>query len=361
MILQRYIFKELLVVFVIAFAVLITVCTVGLVFNMFRATEGVTLSFIFEALPVAFSYMSPWALLVAATLTSTMVYGRLASDNEIDAMRSSGIHMGRIVAPALLFGIVVLVCSFLTHNELTPWAHYARRSLAEETILTLLHNPPPGRQVSIKIGKRASLSYEDARDGLLIKPFVSLFNEQGLLEKEFWGSEGRIAILSDREIQITIRDANLQLWTLDEKGELRQGGGGSLGKETQIPVQLEDPTERPKTADDMGGLELVGAWARSEGGRRKGFYTELHLRFAQSIGPVCLIFLGVPIGITVRKGTKLSGLGQAIPPLLGYFALLFVGQSLANRNLVAPEVGAYGPDAVVLVAAAVLWFRVFRT
>lgn len=361
MILQKYIFRELLVVFVIAFAILITVCTVGLIFNMFRATEGVTLSFIFEALPIAFSYMAPWALLVAATLTSTMVYGRLASDNEIDAMRSSGIHMGRIVAPAALFAIVVLVCTFVTHQELAPWAHFARRSLAEETILTLLYNPPAGRQASIRISGRATISYEDARDGILVKPFVYLFDKDGLPEKEWWGSEGRIKVTNDREVEITILNGNYLGWKTDNNGVRTRIVAGGLGEKTTIPIQLEDPSERPKTADDMSGLELVSEWSRSEDGRRRALYTELQLRFAKSLGPACLIFLGVPIGIFVKKGTKLSGLGLAIPPLLGYFALLFVGQSLADRNLVAPEVGAYGPNAVVLVAAAILWLRVFRT
>jgi len=360
MILQKYIFRELLVVFVIAFAILITVCTVGLIFNMFRATEGVTLSFIFEALPIAFCYMAPWALLVAATLTSTMVYGRLASDNEIDAMRSSGIHMGRIVAPALLFGIVVLGCTFLTHHELAPRAHYARRSLAEETIKTLLQFPQPGRQVSIKINGSANLSYEDAREGILINPRVSLIEDNDQSYREFWGSEGRIVFVNEREIQITIRDGNFTKWALDEKGDWKQVAEGPIGK-PDIPVRLENPAERARTADDWTGLDLVGEWSRSEGRRRKALYTELHLRFAKSLGPVCLIFLGVPIGIFVKKGTKLSGLGLAIPPLLGYFALLFIGQGLADRNLVAPEVGAYGPNAVVLITAAVLWMRVFRT
>jgi lipopolysaccharide export LptBFGC system permease protein LptF len=86
----------------------------------------------------------------------------------------------------------------------------------------------------------------------------------------------------------------------------------------------------------------------------------LNLRFAKAIGPICLILLAIPIGIRVKKGTKLSGLGMSLPPLLTYFILFFVGQSLAQRRLVAPEVGAYFPNAVVLVAAVVLTWRVFR-
>src|SRR5882762_1001128 len=133
MIIQRYIVRELVITFAVAFAVLVAVCSVGLIFNMFRSTDAITLSLLFDAVPVAFSYMAPWALIVAATLSSTMVYGRLAAENEIDAMRTSGIHMGRIVAPALLFAVAVFVLAFLVQHELTPWARYARRDIIGET------------------------------------------------------------------------------------------------------------------------------------------------------------------------------------------------------------------------------------
>src|SRR3972149_8937036 len=110
----------------------------------------------------------------------------------------------------------------------------------------------------------------------------------------------------------------------------------------------------------MAGLELVSEWARSDGELRKMYSTELLLRFAKTLGPVLLIFLAVPIGIFVRKGTRMAGLGMALPPLLGYLVLLFLGESLANKDLVSPELGAYGADALVAAAAALMLVRVDR-
>src|SRR5262245_699006 len=357
MILQRYIFRELIITFAAAFAILVAVCSVGLIFNMFRSAEGVTLSLIFTALPMAFSYMTPWALIVAATLSSTMVYGRLAAENEIDAMRSSGIHMGRIVAPALLYAVFIFVLGFFTQHELAPWARFERRGVIGETVLNLLQQPPPGPN-SIKVSGKHRLCYLDAREGVIVEPTLAIFDDNGDLTKQFRGSTGVITVSDERTVHITIRQGTFTKWERVE-GRLVEVLMANIGEQT-IVVQLEDPYERPKGPEDMPGLELVSEWSRSVGDHRGVLYTELHLRFAKSLGPICLILLAIPIGIRVKKGTKLSGLGMALPPLLVYFILFFVGQSLAQRRLIAPEAGAWGPNAVTLTAVLAFMWRIFR-
>lgn len=358
MILQRYIVRELVSTFIVAFAILVTVCSVGLIFNMFRSTDAITLSLVFDAIPIAFSYMAPWALIVAATLASTMVYGRLAAENEIDAMRTSGIHMGRIVAPALLFAIFIFILSFFAQHELAPWARFARRDIAGESVLAMLQSPPPGPQ-NVKVSGNHRLIYMDAKEGKIIVPTLAIFDDSGNLNQQYRGEAGLIKVLDDRNVEITIIRGTLMKWEIVD-GRKVEHVGGYMGEELPLKITLDDPKARRKGAEDMSGLELVSEWSRSEGDWRGTLYTELQLRFAKSLGPVCLILLGIPIGIRVRKGTKLSGLGVALPPLLIYFVLFFVGQSLAQRRLVAPEVGAYGPNLAVLVVATVLMWRVFR-
>ncbi len=357
MILQRYIFRELILTFAAAFAILVAVCSVGLIFNMFRSAEGITLSLISQALPVAFSYMAPWALIVAATLASTMVYGRLAAENEIDAMRTSGIHMGRIIAPALLYAVCIFVLGFFIQHELTPWARFARRDIIGETVLALLRNPPPG-YTNIKISGKHRLNYLDARDGKIVEPTLVILDDSGALAQQYRGVSGVIEVPGERTVRITINQATLTFLKMVD-GRVIEHVDGFIGDRT-IALELEDPNARNKGPEDYTGLELVSEWSRSMGWYRHVYYAELHLRFARALGPICLILLAIPIGIRVKKGTKLSGLGMAVPPLLVYFIIFFIGQSLAQRRLVAPEVGAYGPNAVVLAAAAVLMWKVFR-
>lgn len=366
MILQRYIFRELLTTFAIAFAILVAVCSVGLIFNMFRSAEGITLSLVFGAVPVAFAYMAPWALVVAATLASTMVYGRLAAENEIDAMRTSGIHMGRIVAPALLYAVFIFVLGFLIQHELAPWARYQRRDIIGDTIIELLSNPPAGN-TNIKIGGGYRLTYLDAKGGEIFEPTLASFNAEGDLENQLRGATGVIKVLDENTVEILIRQASFTIWEkVDDR--LVEKVDGYVG-DRAITIKLEDPNARGLSSEEFRGLALVSEWSRtaprsgekwSDSSWRNTLYTELHLRFAKSLGPICLILLGIPIGISVKKGTKLSGLGMALPPLLFYFILFFVGQGMAQRRQLPPEIGAYGPNAVVLLAALGMMWRAFR-
>jgi lipopolysaccharide export system permease protein len=357
MILQKYIFRELLFTFAVAFAILVAVCSVGLIFNMFKSAEGITLSLVFDALPVAFSYMAPWALVVAATLAATMVYGRLAAENEIDAMRTSGIHMGRIVAPALLYAVFIFILGFFIQHELAPWARFHRRGIVGETVMSLLKNPPGGYR-NVKLGSTHRLIYLDARDGVIDEPFFLIFNAKGELHQQYHGKTGIITVIDDHSVRITLREGSLLFYEMVD-GDRREKFEALFG-ERSFEVAMEDPKAKPKDVEDESGLDLVSQWARSEGIERRGFYTELHLRFAKALSPICLILLGIPIGVRVKKGTKLSGLGMALPPLLVYFILFFIGQSLAQRRLVAPEVGAYAPNVIILAAASVLTWKVFR-
>lgn len=358
MILQRYILRELVVTFAVALVVMVAVCAVGLILQMVR-TYDVDFRFLSQAVPVAAGYMAPWAVLVAAVITPTMVYGRMGADHEIDAMRTSGIHASRIVAPAVLYSVVVFVLAFMAHHEVTPRARYAQRGLGGEAGKLGLDNPPPGRQ-TLQMGKRAYLSYADARSGVLTRPFLTLMNEKAQPITEYSGAEGTIEIAGPSEVKVTLQQGSIREYDYSS-GKRETRHEGKMGSTTTVSVPVEDPYAQPKGIRDMAGLELVSELNRIDGGdHRKALYTEFQLRNAKALGPVCLIFLAVPIGIFVRKGTRMAGLGIALPPILGYLVLLFLGESLANRNLVSPEVGAFGADLIVLAIAGALLTRVFR-
>jgi len=86
MILERYILRELLGSFVFAFLTVLLVCLVGTMFQIFRSFPGLGFSILMQALPLAIGSMAGWVILVAAATASTLVYARLAAENEITAM-----------------------------------------------------------------------------------------------------------------------------------------------------------------------------------------------------------------------------------------------------------------------------------
>ena len=73
-----------------------------------------------------------------------------------------------------------------------------------------------------------------------------------------------------------------------------------------------------------------------------------------------LVELPAEVGILVRRGSRLAGLGAALPPLLVYFVCYFVFQGLGDKNRISPLLAAYAPDLFLSVLAFFLLWGITR-
>ena len=72
------------------------------------------------------------------------------------------------------------------------------------------------------------------------------------------------------------------------------------------------------------------------------------------------MLVGTPIGIFVRKGSRLAGLGAAVPPLLVYFVSFLVFKGMGEQGQVNPVAAAWAPNLILATAASVLLWRACR-
>ena len=109
-ILDRYIARQLLGVTALGVMALSALLLLGNLFKELRpllvenkAPISIVLEFIFQVIPFSLMFSIPWGFLTAVLL----VYGRLASDNELTSMRMSGMSLWRLSAPAIAIGIAL--------------------------------------------------------------------------------------------------------------------------------------------------------------------------------------------------------------------------------------------------------------
>ena len=89
---HRYIFRDLLKTFLLATLVLSTVLGLGVMLKPLRhfgVDPADVPKLVLYTLPITLTMVIP----IAALLSATLNYGRLAVDNEINACRSSGISL----------------------------------------------------------------------------------------------------------------------------------------------------------------------------------------------------------------------------------------------------------------------------
>lgn len=204
--LHRYIFRELIKVFVLAAVALTLMLSLG---GILRPVQeyGVgprqVVHLIGYFLPITLTFVLPMAALFAAAL----VYGRLAGDNELDACRASGVSLSALVYPGLALAIIVAITNLILSFHVTPaFIQRAEKSLKADAKQIVFRNiqrkgyyKPPGAEYLI-YADRAN-PQNSTLWGVII---VELKN--GRIEKTFTTETARVTFNPHRrfnEIQIT--------------------------------------------------------------------------------------------------------------------------------------------------------------
>jgi lipopolysaccharide export LptBFGC system permease protein LptF len=152
--LHRYIFRELFRVFLLAVVALTLMLSLGSILQPVQE-YGVgprqVLHLMGYFLPITLTFVLPMGALFACAL----VYGRFASDSELDACRASGISLLRLVYPGLVLAIIVTIANLLLSFYVMPvFVHRAEKSLKTDAKKILFRNierrryyelPPDGR------------------------------------------------------------------------------------------------------------------------------------------------------------------------------------------------------------------------
>lgn len=154
--LHRYIFRELLKVFVPTAIALTLILSLGSILRPvqeYGVGPGQVVHLMGYFLPIVLTFVLPMAALFAAAL----VYGRFASDNELDACRASGISLLTLVYPGLALAIIVAIANLILSFQVVPtFVHRAESSLKANAKQILFRNiqrkgyyelPPKGQYI----------------------------------------------------------------------------------------------------------------------------------------------------------------------------------------------------------------------
>jgi lipopolysaccharide export system permease protein len=324
----------------------------------------VLLSLVPTILPYGLKYALPVSLLLAVTFT----FSRMASDNEIIALRASGSSLWPLAAPVLLAALLlsgILLCVTLLW---LPQANVQRRAIYRRAALNVLENLPPGEH-QFEFG-RARLAYGNARGQVLEDIFLSVAREQGLHLK-ITAKEGRWNF--DRRSQVFDLRLRHSQWTWfgEKKDEVQKVSP----EEVPFRLDLEDLyPSRPKRAQGYTYTQMLGLFDAIRDFpprlRRHWMFRwtpreleyELHSRFAGALSPLIMALLGMPLGVLVRQRGKLTAFFAGFLPILAfYYPLTLVGEGFGTEGGLPPAAAAWGADVLVgLLGGVLTWRMIFR-
>lgn len=360
--LGRYIFREIISSSLLGMALatsIIFLQGVGKLFEVLvrSSPRPETVLYLFcLSLPPLLPLTIPFGTLVGILVG----LGRLATDGEITAMRAAGCSSRKVVLPVMLFAFIAMLVAGAMTLRLTPLSVRVSKDILDKLSAS---------QVSADIEPRVFdedfpntiLYVGDVRPGPVVVWRNVFLADLTPPEQRTSGmgdkAEGPLITVAREAIAVPDPDHNrLQL-------SMRNAGNHEMGKDLKgydsfSPVVAQALYAAPpvpgarRPFSEMNTRELrrysaTGAdWVEAR--------IELHRRMALPIACLVLALVGIPLGVSSRKGGKSGGYVTAVFLAFFCYYLAFITLvSLARTRALPVEVALWLPNAAFLLAGLI--------
>jgi lipopolysaccharide export system permease protein len=145
-VIDRYVGIEMIGPFVVGVVGFVLVLAVDLLFTMtdLIINKGVPLGAVVKLLVYKLPALMVLTFPVSTLFATAMALGRLSKDNEITALRTSGVSLFRISVPILVIGILVSLGAYINSEKIVPHANQVANNIIRQIIpASSWRNPPP--------------------------------------------------------------------------------------------------------------------------------------------------------------------------------------------------------------------------
>lgn len=279
-------------------------------------------------LPNLFRVTIPMAVLVGILLGLS----RLAADSEVIAMRASGMGIGYFVRVASIVAVSGTLLGLANSLYLAPRANQAILAM-QQTLGT--------QQASYEIQPR--VFYEDFKNAVLYVQDVRSGTGASNWRQVFMAdvSDPSNPIVTTAASATVVSDNTQELMMRLRDGARHETVAGnpqqyniSTFNTTDLPLSLGQQNDvhlgRMDTA--IYAMPMPALLACIHGPHSKRYLIELYNRFSFPAACLVLMLVGVPLGVSSRRGGKSSGFVFTILLVFIYYFLSSTGIALGRQN-----------------------------
>lgn len=345
-------------------------------------------------IPPTLPYTMPACILFACTV----VYGRMSSMLEITALKAGGIHVMRILWPAILLSILASAFGIYLGDQFIPtcnrWVREIVLSDIQSTIYTYLKQTgslPPDPDFPYEI------YVDNVRGDRLINPIFKHRTPSGNYDLVTTASEATLHVLpspdedSDSMIvelrlinaissskgTLHLRDttqvmpvprsaknADEKIETLSFRGCI-QRAEERLNKARQLDMEMATLATTGLLSGNPEIAAKTTLWNRNQAKRfrRKAreARAELHLRIAQAVVAIPFVLLGCPIGILYQRRDFLQTFFVCFLPIITiYYPMMILCFNIFKEGAGPLVLSLWGPTFLMCVFSIPFLRRVIR-
>jgi LPS export ABC transporter permease LptG/LPS export ABC transporter permease LptF len=307
----------------------------------------------FFTVPVALTYTIPMGVLVGILIGLS----RLAADSEITAMRASGLGVWTFLRVISIFVVVAWLLALGNSVYIAP------RSLAA---LGQLQDNLKSSQASFEVQPR--VFYEGFPKIILYVQDVKAMSGGALWKGVFLAdltdpAAPRIS-LARQGLLVSQGPDTLDLHLIDGSTHETDPKNPdqyqiSTFQTTDIPIQVPQQNSQehePRSLHELKIGDLLRIARTADPVTRRWDLIEYHNRLALPTACIVLALVGIPLGLSSKKGGKSSGFVLTILLVFVYYSISVIGVSFARQGRLSPAAGVWLADFVFLVGGVfLLW------
>ena len=336
-----------------------------------QATMGVVTQAIGLLVPFVWVFALPMGMLTATLL----IFGRISADQELTAIRASGISLLSLITPVILLSLALCALSALVNLEIAPRCRVAYKNLIDSL--------------------RIEFSNAQLPEGRVIKDFPGYIvyvgkNRRGNLEDVIlYTAADNMTVRAKRgRLDVDIPNQEIRLSLYEAIGLRLTGGDPGTGGELRFTIKLPEQKTTPPKIRDMTfaqlrdelrdldkrisapgplknlSVEQLRAMKTQWQKQRKDLSTvvqvQIHQQVAFSFACFGFTLVGIPLGIRMHRRETNIGIALALLLVAIYYSFIIAAKALDTRPEFAPHLIMWLPNFVFQAAGAVLLWRANR-
>ncbi|RPI05129.1 MAG: YjgP/YjgQ family permease [Ignavibacteriae bacterium] len=362
-ILDRYIIRQFLVAFL--FGLLAFICVFIIIDMMEKlddfidahAPTTVIVQYYIASIPDIVKLMIP----VAVLLSALFVTGRLSSQNELSAIKSSGTSLYRIMAPFFIITFFICLASFYLNGWIVPYANqnkfYIERThlnrSGQAAVRNILFQEGRTRIVSINFYDSQSMCARQISIQDFDKNDLTILRQRYDAQQMQW-------------IQKNVTEANEGEWVLihgttrsffDTSQTLVLFDSLKVGRLSLTPSDME---KKQRTPDEMDYNELREFIANQQkaGQDVARWLVEYHFKIAFPFASIIMVLFGVPFAASRPRTGAALGFGIATAVTFIYLGFMKASQVFGYNGDLNPLFTAWLANIIFFAAGIINLLRV---
>ncbi|MBY0233074.1 MAG: LptF/LptG family permease [Gemmataceae bacterium] len=334
---------------------------------------------ILTAIPLLVPSTLPYTIPATTLFAACLVYGRMAADHELLAIKAAGGNLARVLLPGVVLGLAMSAATAVLYHRIIPATHHMLRSMAFNDVEKLMYQQLRSNGQVAYPGTPYSMFVQAVHGKKLIAPVFKRRGPKGNIDLVAHAKEAELRVdMANKELVLYMRFGNAT----------SEDGARADFVERKFPVPLpgfdKNENRRPR---DMTWQELQERREELEeeldhirgeaekAGAAKGPAQAAHLkakekpvrqliqaidverlmRPALSLGCLCFILVGCPVAVWFSRGDYLGSFITVFLPIVAtYYPLVLCGTDMAKNARFNEVALVFGPDILVAVAGLCL-------